>query len=52
MKRTVRRTTLWDLVKTVQDQSRNDAEVVAVIAHLVNSRRVVLRGMRLAAAPR
>ena len=38
------RTTLLDLVQTVQDHCRSDAEVVAVITHLVNSGRVVLRG--------
>jgi hypothetical protein len=48
------RTTLLDLVQAVQDHCSYDAEVVAVITHLVNSGRVVLRGTfagrRIAAA--
>jgi hypothetical protein len=39
-----RRITLLELVRAVQDTCRSDAEVVAVIAHMVNTRRVVLRG--------
>ena len=38
-------TTLLELVQTVQDQAGSDAEVVAIIAELVNSGRVVLRGI-------
>jgi len=38
------RTTLLELVLAVQDTCRTDAEVVAVVTHLVNSRRVVLCG--------
>ena len=38
------RTTLLELVQTVQDTCRSDAEVVAVITHMVNTGRVVLRG--------
>lgn len=53
MKKTPRCTTLLDLVKTVQNTCRTDAEVVAVITYMVNTRRVVLRGtfarMRIAA---
>ena len=49
-----RRTTLLELVQAVQDQCRSDAEVIAVITHLVNTRRVILCGtfarMRIAAA--
>ena len=36
--------TLLDLVRTIQDVARSDAEVVAVITYLVNSGRVVLSG--------
>ena len=47
-----RRTTLLQLVQVVQDQCRSDAEVVAVITHMLNTRRVVLcgtfAGMRIA----
>lgn len=39
-----RRITLLELVQAVQDTCRSDAEVVAVITHMVNTRRVVLRG--------
>jgi len=38
------RVTLLELVQAVQDNCRSDAEVVAVITHLVNTGRVVLRG--------
>ncbi len=44
MRRNVRRTTLLDLLKTVQDQVRSDAEVVAVIAYLIDTGRLVLSG--------
>jgi hypothetical protein len=44
MKRKQRRVTLLQLVETVQDTCRTDAEVIAVIMHMVNTRRVVLRG--------
>jgi hypothetical protein len=54
MKRRTCRTTLLELVQTVQDQCASDAEVIAVITHLVNTRRVMLCGsfarMRIAAA--
>lgn len=36
--------TLLELVQAVQDNCRSDREVVAVITHMVNSGRVVLRG--------
>ena len=36
--------TLLELVQAVQDNCRSDSEVVAVITHMVNSGRVVLRG--------
>ncbi len=36
--------TLLELVQAVQDTCRSDNEVVAVITHMVNSGRVVLRG--------
>ncbi len=44
MKKKVRRTTLLDLVETVQDHTRSDAEVVAVIAHMIETGRLVLVG--------
>ncbi len=46
MRRKLRRTTLLDLVKTVQDQVRSDAEVVAVIAYLIDTGHLVLSGTR------
>ena len=39
-----RRVTLLELVQAVQDSCRSDTEVVAVITHMVNTGRVVLRG--------
>ncbi len=39
-----RRVTLLELVRAVQDSCRTDTEVVAVITHMVNTGRVVLRG--------
>jgi len=44
MKRESRRVTLLELIWVVQDTCRSDAEVVAVITHMVNTGRVVLRG--------
>ena len=44
MKTKTRRTTLLELVRAVQDNCRSDAEVIAVITHMVNTGRVVLRG--------
>lgn len=44
MSRKSRRITLLELVQAIQDTCRSDAEVVAVITHMVNTRRVVLRG--------
>lgn len=38
-------TTLLELVTAVQDASRSDDEVVSVVSRLVNSGRVVLRGI-------
>lgn len=38
-------TALLDLVTAVQDASRSDDEVVSVVPRLVNSGRVVLRGV-------
>lgn len=38
-------TTLLDLVTALQDASRSDDEVVSVVSRLVNSGRVVLRGI-------
>jgi hypothetical protein len=35
---------LLELVQVVQDSCRSDAEVVAVIAHMVNTGRVILCG--------
>jgi len=40
-----RRTTLLELVWAVQDQTRSDAETVAIITGLVNTGQVVLRGI-------
>lgn len=42
--------TFEDLVRAVQDTARSDAEVVAVIRHLLNKRRVAFR-RRLRPAP-
>ena len=39
-----RRITLLELVQAIQDHCSSDDEVVALITHLVNSRRVILRG--------
>ena len=39
-----RRTTLLDLVVAVQDCARTDAEVVAIVVHLLRSRHIVLTG--------
>jgi len=36
--------TLLELVQAVQESCRSDREVVAVVAHLLNSRRVRLGG--------
>ena len=44
MKNCSRRMTLLELVRVVQDTCRSDAEVVAVITHMVNTGRVVLGG--------
>ena len=44
MTRKTHRITLLELVHAIQDTCRSDAEVVAVITHMVNSGRVVLRG--------
>ena len=44
MKQNTRRVTLLQLVQAVQDNCGSDAEVVAVIAHLVKTGRVVLGG--------
>lgn len=41
MKR-VGRVTLLDLVQALQDSARTDEEVVAVLMHLIKTRRVVL----------
>ena len=40
----VQRTTLYELVETVSEYARNDAEVLATIVHLVNSGQVRLVG--------
>jgi hypothetical protein len=44
MKRRIRHSTMLELVRAVQDRARSDEEVVAIIAHMLNTRRVVLRG--------
>jgi hypothetical protein len=40
----VQQTTLYELVETVSEYARNDAEVLATIVHLVNSGQVRLIG--------
>jgi hypothetical protein len=44
MKRRARRSTLLDLVVAVQDRVRSDDEVVAIVLHLLRTRRVILTG--------
>ncbi len=44
MKKRSRRVTLLELIHAVQDTCRSDAEVVAVITHMVNTGRVILGG--------
>ncbi len=44
MKRQVQRSTMLALVRAVQDSARSDDEVVAIIAHMLRTRRVVLCG--------
>ena len=44
MRKKQRKVTLLELVEAVQDTCRSDAEVIAVIMHMVNTKRVVLRG--------
>ena len=39
-----RRVTLLELIQAVQDNCGSDAEVVAVITHMINTGRVILRG--------
>lgn len=39
-----RRLTLLELVQAIQDNCGSDAEVVAVVTHLVNTQRIILRG--------
>jgi len=39
-----RRSTMLELVQTVQDLAGSDEEVVAIIAHMLNTGRVVLSG--------
>ena len=41
---TITKTTLPDLVQAVSDSAANDAEIVAMVAYLVNSGRVQLCG--------
>jgi len=36
--------TLLNVIEAVQDQTRSDDEVVAVIAHMIDSGRLVLTG--------
>jgi hypothetical protein len=45
MKRQVRRSTMLELVRTIQDSATSDEEVVAIIAHMLKTRRVVLCGI-------
>ena len=44
MKPSNRSVTLLDLIRAIQDTCGSDAEVVAVIRHMVNTGRVVLGG--------
>lgn len=44
MKRIARRTTLLDLVQSLQGHCRTDTQVVALVARLVNDGRVSLCG--------
>ena len=44
MAQKIRHVTLLELVQAVQDSCGSDAEVIAVITHMVNSGRIVLRG--------
>jgi hypothetical protein len=46
MKTATRRTTLMDVVRVVQDQAESDAQVVELIAYMIDSGRVVLTGDR------
>jgi hypothetical protein len=46
MKTATRRTTLMDVVRVVQDQAESDAQVVELIAYMIDSGRVVLAGDR------
>jgi hypothetical protein len=39
-----RRVTLLELIQAVQDNCGSDAEVVAVINHMISTGRVILRG--------
>lgn len=41
---TAQQTTLYELVETVSEYARNDAEVLAAVTHLVNSGQVRLVG--------
>ena len=41
----IRRMTLLELVQAIQDHTQSDDEVVAVVAYLVNTGRVTLRGI-------
>jgi hypothetical protein len=43
-KRIARRATLLDLVQSLQGHCRTDPELVALVARLVNSGRVILTG--------
>ncbi len=44
MEKRSRRTTLLDLITAVQDCTRSDEEVIAVITHMIHTGRVVLTG--------
>jgi hypothetical protein len=44
MKKQTRRSTMLELVQTVQDCAGTDEEVVAIIAHMLKTQRVVLTG--------
>ncbi len=44
MRKRTHRTTMLSLVQVVQDYTESDEEAVALIAHLLNSGRVVLIG--------
>jgi hypothetical protein len=49
MLRNTQSTTIEDLVRAVQDEARSDEEVVAVLAHILRTRRIVRPALKEAA---